>query len=326
MKIATFMFLFLALSVACCFSQDATTSAAFYLQKLPPEGIVLDKGWKFHAGDNMEWAKADWDDKGWTPVDPTQELHHLPVVKQAGIGWFRLRLQVDSPLINKTIAVATSSLGASEIYLNGQLVHHFGIVSTDPAVEKTKYVYGKPFSLKLGNQSTQVLAVRYSYNKRNLYLKFVEPPPCIKLVLEEVNQGFRDYVKINLFFSTLRSIEAAFYLPLGILLFFIFISFRTQKEYLHFGLFSFCMFLGILLLMLGFLESLTATQTVIFILIAYVFWTLGPIFLLNGIHTVYELPKKWAYRMLTVYALLVIPFLFLFRDWGGTFSFFSDWQ
>ncbi|MBD0285861.1 MAG: GHKL domain-containing protein [Flavisolibacter sp.] len=82
------------------------------------------------------------------------------------------------------------------------------------------------------------------------------------------------------------------------------------------------MFLGILLLMLGFLESLTATQTVIFILIAYVFWTLGPIFLLNGIHTVYELPKKWAYRMLTVYALLVIPFLFLFRDWGGTFSFF----
>ena len=34
-------------------AQDTTMALP---SKLPAEGILMDKGWKFQAGDNLEWA------------------------------------------------------------------------------------------------------------------------------------------------------------------------------------------------------------------------------------------------------------------------------
>jgi len=65
--------------------------------------VKLNKGWKFHAGDNFQWTKPDYDDRGWQPIDPTLALHQLPSVKKAGIGWFRLKMKVDSSLLNERL-------------------------------------------------------------------------------------------------------------------------------------------------------------------------------------------------------------------------------
>ena len=66
---------------------------------LPPEGILLDKGWKFKAGDNIEWSMPHYDDRDWQPINPVKQLHRLPEVKEAGLGWFRIELNVDLIII-----------------------------------------------------------------------------------------------------------------------------------------------------------------------------------------------------------------------------------
>ena len=38
------------------FSQERT-AGVFHLDGLQTQGILLNKGWKFHSGDNPEWAK-----------------------------------------------------------------------------------------------------------------------------------------------------------------------------------------------------------------------------------------------------------------------------
>lgn len=97
------------------FSQDNADNT-IYLTQLPPEGILLDKGWKFHEGDNAEWAKTAFDDKNWKPIDPTKDIRDIPELWKTDIGLFRLRFTLDSSLTQKGIAVLVTQTGASEFF------------------------------------------------------------------------------------------------------------------------------------------------------------------------------------------------------------------
>ena len=57
-NLSIFTFLFNSYS----YSQNSANTF-FHIDKIPTEGILLDKGWKFHVGDDLEWAKFDFDDK-----------------------------------------------------------------------------------------------------------------------------------------------------------------------------------------------------------------------------------------------------------------------
>ncbi|MFD3003316.1 hypothetical protein ACFS7Z_23345 [Pontibacter toksunensis] len=62
-----------------------------YQHTIPAEGVLLDKGWKYRAGDNPEGAKSPFDDAQWQPVQPTQDVHKLQQILIEGIGCFRLQ-------------------------------------------------------------------------------------------------------------------------------------------------------------------------------------------------------------------------------------------
>jgi sensor histidine kinase YesM len=297
-----------------CFSQEVP-SLIFHIDSLPTKGIKLDKGWKFHAGDNALWAKVGYDDKTWQPVNPTMLLHQLPIVKKAGIGWFRLTMKIDSSLLNERIAMVLASQGASEIYLNGELLYKFGIVSSEYEVEKTIVVWSRPFSLKLGNQAIQELAIRYSFHRKNLYTDNQLTPP-VQLILKESNQAFTDYMRNQSFHQNLRSIQLSFYLPLGILLLFLYYSYRLRKEYLYIGIFSLCMFLGMLMAIIGTMESLSVNQANFYFLLQQVFWIFGLIVLLQGSYRLFEQKRSRFFYFIVLYAVLVFPAFFLLHDWS----------
>jgi hypothetical protein len=67
---------------------------AFHLSNIPANGILLDKSWKFHAGDDMDWVKPNFDDKEWQSIDPTQDVYDLSRLNKSGIGWFRCILML----------------------------------------------------------------------------------------------------------------------------------------------------------------------------------------------------------------------------------------
>lgn len=98
----------------------AQNSAIFKIDSFPKQGIVLDQHWKWHQGDNPEWAKVDFDDSNWESIDPSQDIGDLPEIRKAAHGWLRLKLKVDTSLRNQIVGIMINQVVASEVYLQGE--------------------------------------------------------------------------------------------------------------------------------------------------------------------------------------------------------------
>ncbi len=320
MKLTSFV-LFLLLFTFQTKAQDDSTTF-FHVGHIPQDGLILDKGWVYHSGDDSEWAKPGFNDSGWKIISPVEEIHHLPEVRNANIGWFRLKLKVDSAWFNKPFALLLSGLGAEEIYLNGNIMYKYGVVSDNYTDETTRYFTDNLLSLTLSNQEWQTIAVRHSFNKKNLYLKFSNPKPVLKMELKEINQGFSDHIKDTSFDSTLRTLQVSFYLPLGFLLLFLYFSFRQKREYLYSGIFCFSLFGAILFHILALSEPTTVSRSNYLLLITQVFYVIGSFCFINALYILYNLKKNFFYYIAILYGLWSIPFYFISYDASGLFNAF----
>ena len=77
MKNRLFIALFLLIPLARVAAQSIIT-----IDTLPQKGFVLDKNWKWHAGDNPAWADPEFDDSGWSDVNPTDDVGNIPQLTQ----------------------------------------------------------------------------------------------------------------------------------------------------------------------------------------------------------------------------------------------------
>ena len=321
MRLPPILFI-LFLFLICRTDAQVTSDRVFHIGTIPPDGLTLDKGWVYHAGDDPEWSKPEYNDGDWSVISPTNEWHHLPEVQRSNIGWFRLKLNVDSAWLGQPLALLLSGLGAEEIYLNGKLIYKYGHVSANYNEERTRYFTDNLLSLILGDQPVQNIAVRHSFNKKNLYLKFSNPKPIVKIVLKEINQGFSDHIKDTSFDSTLRTLQVSFYLPLGFLLLFLFFSFRLKREYLYSGIFCFCLFIAILFHILALSEPTTVSRSSYLLLITQVFYVIGSFCFINALYILYNFKKKFFYYVAILYGLWSIPFYFISYDYSGIFNSF----
>jgi len=122
--------------------------------------------WKWHLGDNPEWASPTYDDTVWENIGtlgtllPQKELSER---NWDGIGWFRLHLSVpDQQLWNTPLALNVFyQAGASEIYLDGELLYEFGTVGTRKEEEKA-YWERNPQEITFSGKTDHVIAIRYS--------------------------------------------------------------------------------------------------------------------------------------------------------------------
>jgi signal transduction histidine kinase len=131
-----FVLLFL-LTSNLCHSQLSASSALSRISL--DEGIVsLDKDWKFKEGDDAAWSQSSYDDRFWQTVDLGNYTSFLPAFNKKRIGWFRLKLILDSGLRNKPVSFIISQMGACEMYINGSLfirqgeIHLPDIVVSNP--------------------------------------------------------------------------------------------------------------------------------------------------------------------------------------------------
>ena len=146
----------------------------FRIDSLPPQGILLDKGWKWHAGDNPDWAKPAFDDSKWEKIDPTKDVYFLPQIRKQAVGWLRIHLTVDSTLVNKALAFQIKQTAASEIFLNGKFLQSCGIVSHQPDKIKAFDPVEEPAGL-LFNATKQTIAIRFSIQNNLPYFSFNDP-------------------------------------------------------------------------------------------------------------------------------------------------------
>ena len=162
----------------------------FRIDSIPQQGILLDKGWKFHAGDNPDFAKPDFDDSKWESIDPTKDIDKLPQIKKAGNGYFRIKLKIDSLLFNTIVSLEANQILASEFYLNGKQFGSFGEISTLSKNIKAYNPHGGNKSLNqvlhfyTGNSNQVVLAVKFAMQPFERYKNHLgNSTPCLKLML-----------------------------------------------------------------------------------------------------------------------------------------------
>ncbi len=68
-------------------AQDDTIQP-FHITTISNNGILLNKGWKYHVGDSTEWIKPEFDDRNWQSINPSIDIKYLPQVRNAKVCWF----------------------------------------------------------------------------------------------------------------------------------------------------------------------------------------------------------------------------------------------
>ena len=310
MKICCIFLVFLFLSTDEIFSQDTIVK----IDSLPAQGIVLDKGWKFYAGDNKEWAQPGYSDVHWQPITPISDIYDLPEIRNASVGWLRIRFLVDSSLLNKPLAFQIRQHLASEIYLNGILVKKYGIVSTNPLMVQAYQPQYEPFGVQFTSLE-QVVAVRVSFQPGLPYIGFVPPFNGFILRLDEI-EGASAYVKYEMRFDKFNLIEAAIFLLLFLIHLAYFIVYPKQKANLFFALATFFFGIGNLLYV-----AIKASHSIAFITTAGVvdwalLWTLYGLFLFLAIYALFSSRKGFSFWFIFALFPLGILVLFLSYKWG----------
>ncbi len=146
------------------FAQKVDTTTVALINRMPDAGVLFDRGWRMHTGDNPAWANPDFDDLGWRPIDvnPNQPPNQIRQIPRSGIGWLRLRFRLADSLRAQPLTLSVDQRVASEIYINGKLFQRYGTVSSQP---DRVVPYGdnpEPVVVHFDRPGEQVLAVRFA--------------------------------------------------------------------------------------------------------------------------------------------------------------------
>ncbi len=199
------------------------------------ERLQLVNGWRYHPGDDPEWADPAFDDSSWPVASSRLRVgDDPPPGGWSGIGWFRRRLQLADGMPPTALAIRIEQLGASEIYLDGHLVNSVGTVSSDPKHERP--VYPNDFAgIALEPGRTHVLAVRFSNSRDNLYVGAFRG---FGLNLRSVESAAASYHRWSRTVLTIPMAFAGAFAALAVLHLLLFVFHRSSREHIFFSLFA----------------------------------------------------------------------------------------
>jgi signal transduction histidine kinase len=312
MKIVSFIILAI-LSVTKGLAQE-DSARIITLSTIPVNGKMLDKGWKFQAGDNPAYVLPHYDDSKWQPIDPTLDIYDLPQMRNTSIGWLRIHFQVDSSLLHKPLAFQIRQHLASEIYLNGAQVRKYGVVSANPQMVEAYQPQYEPFGVQVTSPD-QVVAIRFSFQPDLPYFSFVPPFDGFILRINSI-EGASGYAKYDLRFDKFNYIEGALFLLLFLIHSAFFIVYPRQKANLFFALSTFFVGIGNILYV-----AIKHSHDVAFITNAAVvnwilWWPPYGLFLFLAIHSLFSSRRGFSFWLIVALFPLGIPLLFLSYKWG----------
>ncbi len=298
----------------------SNTSPGFNLNKIPHDGISLDKGWKFHPGDNAEWLKTGIDDSNWANIDPSKDIYYLPQVRNAETCWFRLKLSVDRFLFNETLGMTVYQTGISDIYLNGKLIYHLGS-AVKGSQNKSVRLYDQQLSLKLDTGGIQELAVRFNCSKNDMIINYLTPNYCFKLVLTNVNELLGIFMAETNSYLVKDIILIALYIFLGVMSFFLYFSYRIQQAYLIFGFYCFVSIIQALLRIPTYaIKPVGLSLASTCFLLSHIVSLIALVLLLVGLYKLYSQKKSILFSFIIFYSVSTLPVFIFFYTWSNIYA------
>jgi len=205
------------------------------------ENKQLKSNWKFKQGDDPLWADRTFDDRNWKLINPQLWLDSLQRSQFGGIGWFRLHFKMDKTTLGKPFMLRVWQRGASEIYLDGKLVHSFGKVSQQTEQETKYNPFGYPIVINFEDDQPHVLAVRYSASNAwqlfDRYERFARTAG-FRMYISQANTNLEKIInqfKITTFTETLFF---GILIGLGALHLFLYIFYPAILANLYYSLYS----------------------------------------------------------------------------------------
>ena len=229
----------------------------FRIDSLTKDGVLLDKGWKFHAGDNPDFAKPDFDDSSWSSIDPTKDIMELNEMRYNSICWLRIPISISDTTILKKLSLVVKQTGATEFYLEGDLLEKFGSISNNRKDTEAYDPMGQAIAFPIKNNKVNILAVRFAFPDIFLVKNFFAPNYSIKLIICDVKNSRLIGEHVNqLSYRAHYSgmFKSGIFFLFCILHIGFFILFPKQKANLYFGVYAF------LSLALMFVENYATTD------------------------------------------------------------------
>ena len=117
-------------------AEEATSDAAVQI-KLGESAAELTGPWKFRTGDDMAWARSDFDDSAWKSVDltPPPDGGLTPgwtasgYPGYSGYAWYRLKVNLQGATRSLAFKMPDSADDAYQVFVNGTRIGEFGSFS-----------------------------------------------------------------------------------------------------------------------------------------------------------------------------------------------------
>jgi hypothetical protein len=92
----------------------------------------IDSAWRFHLGDDPNWAQPGLDDSKWPVLHPTEDWTAQGYPKTTELAWFRFRLV--APAHTQSLVLELPAIEKSyQLFSDGQLVAQVGALPPGPA-------------------------------------------------------------------------------------------------------------------------------------------------------------------------------------------------
>jgi sialate O-acetylesterase len=128
----------------------------------------LEGRWKFSIGDNMQWAKAEFDDSNWSLIRVPDSWEDQGYEGYNGFAWYRKHLRIAQKYVSTPLYLNIGEIDdADEVYFNGTLIGKTGVF---PPAYVTKYNENRRYFIpknliKYGKDN--VIAVRVYDNRED---------------------------------------------------------------------------------------------------------------------------------------------------------------
>jgi len=121
----------------------------------------LDGRWKFTIGDNLDFARTDFDDSSWDKISVPASWESQGYYGYDGYAWYRKSFDVPADMIDDNLYIYFGNIDdVDQVYLNGKLVGASGQFPND---YETAYGFARRYSLPkalLKADGKNVIAIR----------------------------------------------------------------------------------------------------------------------------------------------------------------------
>ena len=287
--------------------------------------IELNKtGWKYHSGDDLDWANPQFDDSEWDDIkEPFVDLQNMPKSGWNGRGWFRLHLKIDDGLANRKLALAATQKGASEIYIDGVKFTDFGKITDTEIVESNPNKLPLPFHFDEAGE--HVIAVRFAsttFADANdgavRWMAHGGVKPGFSMVIRDAPDT---YNLINLY-ADVSSMRIGFFfigilLALALLHFLLYVFYRVERANLFYSIYAVALAVFLICNNLLFFGHLSVITTVIAAMLANLSFAIVFTALLAFIHVAFGRPLgKFFWGLSALWTISIITRIALINNVG----------